>query len=100
MIKFNTESNKMFISEEYSGEDIHEKIDRIMTTEEPIEEDPNAARIYTKRKDGVLPMYNVRTDKWELALEIKDEINKDKIAKAEAYTKAIEPDETETTQKE
>ncbi len=83
----------MFETNVYLGEDIHEKIDRILTTDEPMEDDPNAPRIYTKRKDGVLPEYNIRTDKWDLALEIKDEINKNKIAKAEEFTKIIEPEE-------
>ena len=32
--------------------------------------------IYTERKDGVIPAYNIRTDKWDIALTAMDQVNK------------------------
>lgn len=90
----NTSSNNVFFNEQYDGEDIHEKIERVRTTEEPIEADGNGGNIYTQRKDGVIPEYNVRTDKWDMALETMDEYNKTKIARAEAYTLETESETT------
>lgn len=84
-------ANNLFANETYEGEDIHQKIDRILTTDQPIQEDPNLQKIYTKRKDGVIDALNIRTDKWDLALEAMDNVNKTKIAKAEAYTESVEP---------
>ena len=92
---FSAESNTQFKSSYYEGESIEEKVDRLMTEQQPIEADPNAAKIYTKRSDGVLPQYNIRTDKWEIAQSTMDEANRVKIAKSEALTEQLEgEDET------
>ncbi|WP_036074725.1 hypothetical protein, partial [Lysinibacillus boronitolerans] len=80
--KFNVESNQQFICTNYVGEDIHEKVNRLMTTDGAIEDDLNAQKVYTKRKDGVIDNYNVRADKWDMALDTLDQINRTKIAKA------------------
>lgn len=39
--------------------------------------------IYTERKDGVLPQYDIRTDRWELAQEAMDKVNEAREAKAD-----------------
>ena len=31
---------------------------------------------WTERKDGVIPAYNIRTDKWDIALTAMDQVNK------------------------
>ena len=49
------------------GESIEKKIDRMVETNEPIGE--TAPMIYTKKTDGVIPAYDIRTDKWEIAQE-------------------------------
>ena len=49
------------------GELIEQKVERIMTTNEPIED--GAPLIYTERKHGVQPEYDIRTDRFDLALE-------------------------------
>lgn len=62
------------------GETIEEKVRRITDNKEPIAD--SAPPIYTAKKDGVLPQYNIRTDKWDLVLEKMEAGNKQKLAKA------------------
>ena len=61
------------------GETIELKITRLLENKEPI--DDGAPTIYTARKDGVDPAYNIRTDRFEIAAEIMDKLNRDKITK-------------------
>lgn len=49
------------------GETIETKVERIMVNNEPI--DDGAPIIYTERKYGVQPEYDIRTDRFDLALE-------------------------------
>lgn len=64
------------------GETIEAKIRRIVDNGEPITD--GAPLIYTDRADGVLPEYNVRTDRFELAVEAMDGISRNHLAKREA----------------
>ena len=56
------------------GETIEKKIRRVVDNNEPITD--GAPSIYTERKDGVIPAYNIRTDKWDIALTAMDQVNK------------------------
>lgn len=56
------------------GETIETKVQRITQNKEPITD--GATPIYTERKDGVLPEYNPRTDKWEIMAEAMDASSK------------------------
>ena len=47
------------------GESIENKVRRITENNEPITD--GAPIIYTNREDGVLPSYNIRTDRWDVA---------------------------------
>ena len=49
------------------GERLELKIDRMTQNNEPIGD--SAPLIYTPRKDGVVAAYDIRTDKWDIALE-------------------------------
>ena len=86
--------------ETYEGESIEMKIRRMLKDGEPIKD--GAPPIFTERKDGVRPEYNVRTDRWELAAEATNAITKSVLAKREAKGKVIDlPKEdggTESTQ--
>lgn len=64
------------------GETIEQKIRRIMDQNEPITD--GAELIFTERKDGILPEYNPRTDKWDIALDAMTTVAKTNIAKREA----------------
>ena len=46
--------------------------------------------IYTNRKDGVQPGYNIRTDRFEVAIEASDRITQNKLAKREELHKTGE----------
>lgn len=66
----------------YEGETIETKCARISETGEPITD--GAPLIYTEKKDGVLPQYNIRADKWELAQRAMQKVNKARIAKGQS----------------
>ncbi|AXH76996.1 MAG: hypothetical protein [Microviridae sp.] len=69
------------VTKSYEGETIEAKIRRITTNKEPIKD--NADLIYTERKDGVQPQYDIRTDRFEIAVEAMDKVTKSGIAKRE-----------------
>lgn len=60
------------------GESIEEKMRRVIENNEPIED--TAPLAYTDRKDGILPQYDIRTDRWELARKAMDKVNASIIA--------------------
>lgn len=84
----------------YEGEDIETKIERIIDNKEPIEQ--ISPIIYTERKDGVLPQYDIRTDRFEVAQTAMDKVSKMRITKrmerinGEAKTDAPETPSAET----
>jgi hypothetical protein len=49
------------------GETIEEKVKRIVNNNEPITD--GAPIIWQERKEGVNPAYDIRADKWDIALE-------------------------------
>lgn len=53
--------------EKVQGERLEAKIKRLVTSGEPISD--GAPEIFTERKDGVKPEYNIRTDRWEIAAD-------------------------------
>lgn len=76
------------------GERIEVKVDRVTTQNEPIKD--GAPPIYTERKEGVLPGYDIRTDRFEIAVEAMDKVTKSKLAKRD--TKVIELNADENNQ--
>lgn len=84
------------------GESIEQKVCRITENNEPITD--GAPIIYTNREDGVLPAYNIRTDRWEVAQAAMDAVNQANLAKSKNYGKieqqelnALESKEVEDT---
>lgn len=65
------------------GESIEDKVRRITENNEPITD--GAPIIYTNREDGVLPAYNIRTDRWEVAQAAMDAVNQANLAKSKNY---------------
>lgn len=55
------------------GERLELKIDRMTQNNEPIGD--SAPLIYTPRKDGVIAAYDIRTDKWDIALDAMEKVN-------------------------
>lgn len=70
------------------GETIEKKVRRITQNKEPIKD--GAPIIYTARKDGVNPQHNIRTDRWEHAVEATDYIQKKRIAERDERHKPKE----------
>lgn len=60
------------VNKAYEGESIEQKIDRIVNNNEPISD--GAPIIYTERKDGVMPEYDIRADKWDIAIDAMDKV--------------------------
>ena len=84
--------------EPYEGESIEMKVSKLIENNEPITD--GAPIIYTEKKDGVLPQYDIRTDKWEIAQSAIDLANASKIAKSKGIKKPDEPKQTESKQTE
>lgn len=57
----------------YTAESIETKVRRIMDENEPITD--GAPIIYTPFEEGVKPEYNIRTDRWQIAIEAMDKIS-------------------------
>lgn len=69
----------------YPGESIEKKVARVLSNKEAIKD--NAPLIYTDRKDGVLPDYDIRTDKYEYLVEGHDALAKSKRARRDTLPK-------------
>lgn len=79
------------------GETIEQKVTRIMTTKEPITD--GAPLIFTDRKEGIIPDYDIRTDKMEYAVEAMDNGAKAQLAKrTELLKPPVEPTPGESTE--
>ena len=65
------------------GESIENKVRRITENNEPISD--GAPIIYTNRDDGVLPAYNIRTDRWDIAQAAMEAVNQANLAKSKNY---------------
>ena len=72
------------------GESIENKVHRITENNEPITD--GAPIIYTNRDDGVLPAYNIRTDRWEIAQQAMEAVNQANLAKSKNYGKIDKED--------
>lgn len=71
----------LVVNKSYEGETIEQKINRIVNNKEPIKD--GAPIIYTERKDGINPAYDIRTDRFEIAVDAMDKVSKSKIATRE-----------------
>ena len=72
------------------GESIENKVRRITENNEPITD--GAPIIYTNREDGVLPAYNIRTDRWDVAQAAMEAVNQANLAKSKNYGKIEKED--------
>ena len=84
-IKLSNLETSLNVNKCYEGVSIETKIKKVLANNEPI--DAGAPLIFTERKDGVLPEYNVRTDKMDIAAEAMDKWAKSKIARRIGFMK-------------
>lgn len=75
------------INKSLEGERIEDKVERLVNNKEPIKD--ASPIIYTEKKDGVLPAYNPRTDRFEIAVEAMDKVHKSSLAKKDGVIKMI-----------
>lgn len=80
------------------GESIENKVRRITENNEPITD--GAPIIYTNREDGVLPAYNIRTDRWDIAQAAMDAVNQANLAKSKNYGKIEQQEKNALESKE
>ena len=76
------------VNNSYEGETIEQKINRITNNKEPIKD--GAPLVYTDRSEGVKPGYNIRTDRFEVAIDAMDYVGKTNKARREERAKARE----------
>lgn len=88
-VRHTTCNAEILSTEIFEGERIEDKINRILQSNEPITD--GAPIVYTEYKDGVRPEFNLRTDKFELAIEAMDKVHATNIAR----TKTLLSPETE-----
>lgn len=82
----------------YQAEPREVKLRKIINGESNSMEDGVFPTIYTEKKDGVLPEYDIRTDRFEVAINAIDKINQstaEKIAKNKGETEAVKDFGTE-----
>lgn len=80
----------LYINDSVEGETIEMKIERIVNNKEPIKD--GAPLIYTERKEGIRPSTNIRTDRFEVAIEATEKIAKSYQARREERAKTKEPE--------
>lgn len=82
----------------YQAEPREVKLRKIINGESSNMEDGVFPTIYTEKKDGVQPEYDIRTDRFEVAIDAIDKINKsvaNQVAKNKGETEAVKDFGTE-----
>lgn len=82
----------------YQAEPREVKLRKIISGESSNMEDGVFPTIYTEKKDGVQPEFDIRTDRFEVAIDAIDKINQaaaNQIAKNKGETEAVEEFGTE-----
>lgn len=96
-----TQKTTIELNASIEGETIEQKIERIVHNKEPIKD--GAPLIYTERKDGVQKGYDIRTDRFEVAIDAMTLVHKSIQAKRDSKANVImeihkENSETESIQ--
>lgn len=82
----------------YQAEPREVKLRKIINGEANNMEDGVFPTIYTEKKDGVQPEFDIRTDRFEIAIDAVDKINQamaNQIAKNKGETEAVKDFGTE-----
>ena len=82
----------------YQAEPREVKLRKIISGESNDMEDGVFPTIYTEKKDGLRPEYDIRTDRFEVAIDAIDKINQsvaNQVAKSKGETEAMKDFGTE-----
>lgn len=82
----------------YQAEPREVKLRKIINGEANNMEDEVFPTIYTEKKDGVQPEFDIRTDRFEIAIDAMDKINQsvaNQVAKSKGETEAVKDFGTE-----
>lgn len=93
-----TARTSITLNQSQEGETIEDKIERIVNNNEAITD--GAPIVYTERKDGVLPEYNIRTDRFEIAVTAMDRVHRSAIARREDAIKEREKEVNDLHEKQ
>lgn len=86
MVRLNLSTKtRLSINSSTIGETIETKFERILNNKEPIKD--GVPLIHTERAEGVKPAYDIRTDRFEIAVMGMDKIDKSIKAKREEKAK-------------
>ena len=85
---FNNESCLIELNTTYESNTLEEKIEKIVNSKEPIGD--VTTPLYTERKNGVEAQYNIRTDRFDIAIEAREKITASNQARREERIKSKE----------
>ena len=71
------------INQSTVAETLEQQVERMIQNKEPIKE--GTPLIYTEREQGVGPQYDIRTDRFEIAVEAMDKVTASHAAKRTMY---------------
>ena len=81
-----TKWSSIQVNDSYEADPMEVKIAKVVQNNEPI--DSNAPIIYTNRADGVQAGYDIRTDRFDVAIDAMDKVSKTRLAQRAEYMKA------------
>lgn len=76
------------VNDTKEGETIEKKIQRMVNNNEPIRD--GATLNYTEEQDGVMAGYDIRTDKFEVAVDAMDRMHKASKKEKSDFVKGLE----------
>lgn len=79
------EETSINTNDSYEGETIEQKVERILSNNDAITD--GAPIVYQERNEGVQPAYDIRTDRFEIAVDAMDKVNSSKQASREERIK-------------
>lgn len=79
----------LIVNKSADGESIEQKVERIVSNKEQVTD--SMPMMYTERKDGVIAGMNIRTDRFEIAIEASEKIAKSYRARREAGIESRNP---------
>lgn len=92
------QATSLRVNNSFEGETIEKKLRRIENNKEPITD--GAPIMYTERKDGVRAETNIRSDRWDIAIDAMDHVSQSHKAKRENRLKNIGEQAQEGMKKE